>query len=59
MEWLEHVTCMEEKWKHTTGFWRENIKEGYIILRCILKEWSGKILTGFVWLKIGTNGRPI
>jgi hypothetical protein len=32
---------------------------GRIILRCILKKWAGKILTGFVWLKTGTNGRPI
>ena len=60
--------CMEEKWEHIQVL--EGKHEGRIplgvlgvggriILRCILKKWTGKVLTGFVWLKIGTSGRPI
>jgi hypothetical protein len=29
------------------------------ILRCTLKKLAGKILNEFIWLKTGTNGRPI
>jgi len=29
---------------------------GRIILEWILGKWGGKVWTGFVWLRIGTNG---
>jgi hypothetical protein len=28
-----------------------------IILKWILKKYVGRVLTGFIWLKIGTSGR--
>jgi hypothetical protein len=27
-----------------------------IILKCTLKEWSGRILNGVMWITIGTSG---
>jgi len=45
--------------KHEGRIPLEVLGLGGKILRCILKKWAGKLLTGFVWLSIGTNGRPI
>jgi hypothetical protein len=51
-----------------TGFWWENLKErdhiedlaidGRIILERLLKIWTGREWAIFVWLRIGTVGRP-
>jgi len=30
--------------------------DGRIILERILRRWGGKVLTGFIWLRIGTTG---
>jgi hypothetical protein len=30
-----------------------------IILEWILRKYSGKVWTGFIWLRIGTLGRPL
>jgi hypothetical protein len=50
---------------HTT-FWSENLKgrdqsedlgvDGKMILEMILGKYGGKVWTGFIWLRIGTNG---
>jgi hypothetical protein len=47
-------------------FWLENLKardhlknaevDRRIILEWILGKWSGKVSTGFIWLRIGTSG---
>jgi hypothetical protein len=31
--------------------------DGRIILEWILGKYGGKVWTGFIWLRIGTNGR--
>jgi len=48
-------------------FWLENLKgrdqledlaiDGRIILEWILGKHSGKVWTGYIWLRIGTSGR--
>jgi hypothetical protein len=50
-----------------TVFWLENLKgrehteepgtDGKIILEWILGKQDGKVWTGYIWLRIGTNGR--
>jgi hypothetical protein len=30
--------------------------DGKIILKLILKKYNERVLTGFIWLRIGTNG---
>jgi hypothetical protein len=47
----------------------ENLKESYhledlginrkIISEWILGKYGGKVWTGFIWLRIGTSGRPL
>jgi hypothetical protein len=27
-----------------------------MILKCIIKKWDGRVWTGFIWLRMGTNG---
>jgi hypothetical protein len=52
-----------------TGLWKESQKEinqwedlnvgESIILKCMLEKWDGVVQTGFIWLRIGTNGGPL
>jgi hypothetical protein len=49
-----------------TKFWSEHLKgrdyseelivDGRIILEWILRKYNGKILTGFIWVRIETSG---
>jgi hypothetical protein len=49
-----------------TGFWWKNLRErdqwgdpgidGRIILRQIFRKWDVGVLTGLIWLRIGTGG---
>jgi len=49
-----------------TVFWLENLRvgdhsedqvvDGKIILECILGRYDGREWTGFIWLRIRTNG---
>jgi hypothetical protein len=50
-------------------FWSENLKgrdhsedlgvDGRVIFEWILGKSSGKMWTGFIWLRIGTSGGPL
>jgi len=52
-----------------TGFWWVNLRErdhledrsvdGMIILRWIFTKWDVGVLTGSIWLRIGTGGRHL
>jgi hypothetical protein len=33
--------------------------DGKMILKWVLGKWDGKLLTGFIWLKLGTSGGPL
>jgi hypothetical protein len=66
--WAGHVVYMESTVTEYE-FFGEKLKGRYclevisvyrnMILKCILKKWkkSGKLWTGFIWLRLGACGR--
>jgi len=67
MGWVELVAYMAEKRTEMhTEFWLEILKKWYCleglclpkmqVLKWILKKHGGMKWTGFIWLRIGTNG---
>jgi len=52
-----------------TGFWWGNLRErdhlgdpdinGRIILKWICRKWDVGVLTGLIWLRIGTGGEQL
>jgi len=66
--WAGHVVCMEdmiteyeillEKLKGRNCLEDISVYRN-MILQCILKKWekSGKMWTGFIWLRLWTSGR--
>jgi len=65
MRWAWHVARMEDK-RSVTGFlWRDLRKRNHMEdpgvernmkLKRFFKKWDGETWTGFVWLRIGTDG---
>jgi hypothetical protein len=66
MRWAGHVACMGKREMYTK-FLSENQKgrnhledlvvAGKIVLEWILGKRSGKVWTGFIWLRKGTSAR--
>jgi hypothetical protein len=66
MRWIRHVARMGGKIK-TKKVWYESVKErnysedpgvdGRIILKCMSRKLDRRMWTGFISLRIGTNGR--
>jgi hypothetical protein len=53
--------------ERNSNFWSENMKErdpreigveGKLMLEWILGKYGGRLWTGFIWLRIGTNDGP-
>jgi hypothetical protein len=66
MSWAR--SC-DMQWEMCTGFWWGNLKKrghledigvsGKKILQESLKKQDGRVLTGFIWIRLGTTGRLV
>ena len=64
-----HVACIWGRGEVYTGFWWGNLRERdhlgnpdidrRIMLRWIFRKWIVGVLTGLIWLRIGTGGRNL
>jgi len=65
MRWTGHVACTVRRrgvYRVLMGNLRQRAHledagmDGKIILRSIFRKWDGVAWTGFIWLRIGTDG---
>jgi hypothetical protein len=61
MKWAEHVACKGERFWWESPKERNNLEDpgidGRMESECILGRSSGRLWSGFSWLRIRTSGR--